>query len=68
MGSSLEKSNEWAIVGGTGEFAMAHGVIQITEYNFTGDEKIHELTIDGYCNVKLPAVIILPSSLGFNYI
>jgi hypothetical protein len=58
MGSSLDKSNEWAIVGGTGSFAMAHSVIKITDYNFKTDEEIHQLTIDGYCHVTLPAVII----------
>uniref|UniRef100_A0ACD6A8R6 Uncharacterized protein n=1 Tax=Avena sativa TaxID=4498 RepID=A0ACD6A8R6_AVESA len=56
MGSSPGKSNQWAIVGGTGDFAMAQGVIKITENKFTGDEKIHELTIDGYCHMELPPV------------
>jgi hypothetical protein len=57
MGASPEKSNQWAIVGGTGDFVMAQGVIKITEYKFTGDEKIHELTIDGYCHTDFPPVI-----------
>jgi len=63
MGASLEKSNDWAIVGGTGDFAMAQGVIKRTEYKFTGDEKIHELTIDGYCRIELPAVPA-PTKMG----
>jgi hypothetical protein len=64
MGASVDKSNEWAIVGGTGNFAMANGVIKRTEYKVTGDEKIHELTIDGYCYMP---VSNLPSCLAFNY-
>uniref|UniRef100_A0ACD6AD37 Uncharacterized protein n=1 Tax=Avena sativa TaxID=4498 RepID=A0ACD6AD37_AVESA len=63
MGASPEKSNQWAIVGGTGDFAMAQGIIKITEYKLTGDEKIHELTIDGYCQMELPPVPT-PTKMG----
>uniref|UniRef100_A0ACD6AD73 Uncharacterized protein n=1 Tax=Avena sativa TaxID=4498 RepID=A0ACD6AD73_AVESA len=63
MGSSPGKSNQWAVVGGTGDFAMAQGVIKITECKVTGDEKIHELTIDGYCHMELPPVPT-PTKMG----
>uniref|UniRef100_A0ACD5WTC4 Uncharacterized protein n=1 Tax=Avena sativa TaxID=4498 RepID=A0ACD5WTC4_AVESA len=63
MGASPEKSNQWAIVGGTGDFALAQGVIKITEYKITGDERVHELTIDGYCHMELPPVPT-PTKMG----
>uniref|UniRef100_A0ACD5UGQ7 Uncharacterized protein n=1 Tax=Avena sativa TaxID=4498 RepID=A0ACD5UGQ7_AVESA len=60
MGSSFGESNQWAIVGGTGEFTMAQGVIQRKNLDNTGDKQIQELTTDGYCLWKVPT----PTKMG----
>uniref|UniRef100_A0ACD5Z2V2 Uncharacterized protein n=1 Tax=Avena sativa TaxID=4498 RepID=A0ACD5Z2V2_AVESA len=55
MGASLEEisTNDWAIVGGTGVFAMARGVIERKEPEVTETGKIQELNINGFCRRKL---------------
>uniref|UniRef100_A0ACD6A8M5 Uncharacterized protein n=1 Tax=Avena sativa TaxID=4498 RepID=A0ACD6A8M5_AVESA len=60
MGSSFGESNQWAIVGGTGELMMAQGVIQRKNLDNTGDKQIQELTTDGYCLWKAPT----PTKMG----
>lgn len=52
MGSSVEKG-EWAIVGGTGEFAMACGIIKKKIHENLLDREIIELDILGYCNMPV---------------
>ncbi|CAN6362584.1 unnamed protein product [Urochloa humidicola] len=49
-----EADNEWAIVGGTGEFAMARGIIQRRLYSVTagGTSLTHALTIEFFCRMK----------------
>ncbi|CAN6339995.1 unnamed protein product, partial [Urochloa humidicola] len=42
---------EWAIVGGTGEFSMATGVIYKRLHKDTDEGNIVELTIHGFCPV-----------------
>lgn len=42
---------EWAIVGGTGEFSMATGVIYKKLPKKTTEGEIVELTIHGFCPV-----------------
>lgn len=54
MGATVEKEGEWAIVGGTGGFAMARGVIHRKVHENTADGEILELTIDAFCRRKLP--------------
>jgi hypothetical protein len=48
MGVPVE-GGEWAIVGGTGRFAMATGVIKKRVHERTGEGNIIELTIQGFC-------------------
>jgi hypothetical protein len=50
MGISVEEG-EWAIVGGTGQFTMATGVIYKKFHEQTSDGNIIELTIHGFCPV-----------------
>jgi hypothetical protein len=56
-GSTLEvngvivEKGEWAIVGGTGEFKMATGVIYKKLYEQNSDGNIIELTVHGFCPV-----------------
>ncbi|KAI4967235.1 jacalin-related lectin 10-like [Hordeum vulgare subsp. vulgare] len=50
MGISVEEG-EWAIVGGTGQFAMANGVIHKKLHEQRSDGNIIELTIHGFCPV-----------------
>ncbi|TVU49925.1 hypothetical protein EJB05_01269, partial [Eragrostis curvula] len=50
MGIVVERG-EWAIVGGTGEFAMATGVIHKRFHQQRSDGNIMELTIQGFCPV-----------------
>ncbi|XP_037488670.1 uncharacterized protein LOC119367178 [Triticum dicoccoides] len=48
MGISVEEG-EWAIVGGTGQFAMATGVIYKKFHEQRSEGNIIELTIHGFC-------------------
>ncbi|KAL6640893.1 hypothetical protein ACP70R_019074 [Stipagrostis hirtigluma subsp. patula] len=48
MGLSVEEG-EWSIVGGTGQFAMARGIINKRLEEQRGDGNIIELTIHGFC-------------------
>ncbi|EER98288.1 hypothetical protein BDA96_02G096700 [Sorghum bicolor] len=54
-GSTLEvmgivvETGEWAVVGGTGQFAMANGVISKRLHKSTSDGNIIELTIRAFC-------------------
>ncbi|KAL6851941.1 hypothetical protein ACP4OV_020126 [Aristida adscensionis] len=48
MGIPVE-GGDWAIVGGTGKFAMATGVINKRVHEKTADGNIIELTIQGFC-------------------
>lgn len=50
MGLSVEEG-EWAIVGGTGQFAMTRGVIYKRIHKQRNDGNIIELTIHGFCPV-----------------
>ncbi|KAM3392718.1 hypothetical protein ACQJBY_013724 [Aegilops geniculata] len=65
-GTSLAEPSEWAIVGGTGYFAMARGVIKKTVYVnpfiFKNDcEQVQELTIEAFCRTQpQPAARIEP--------
>uniref|UniRef100_A0ACD5ZHM1 Uncharacterized protein n=1 Tax=Avena sativa TaxID=4498 RepID=A0ACD5ZHM1_AVESA len=53
MGASIKGEGEWAIVGGTGHFAMARGVIRRTVYEAKGEYEVQELSIDAICCMKL---------------
>lgn len=48
MGISVE-DGEWAIVGGTGQFAMATGVISKRFHEQRSEGNIIELTVHGFC-------------------
>ncbi|KAL6897825.1 hypothetical protein ACP4OV_006784 [Aristida adscensionis] len=49
--------NEWAIVGGTGEFTLAQGVIYIKSHIVKDEEQIVELNIRAlYVPIKEPKV------------
>ncbi|OEL16101.1 hypothetical protein BAE44_0022881 [Dichanthelium oligosanthes] len=58
-GSTLEvdgvivEEGEWAIVGGTGEFKMATGVIYKKVHQSNSNGNIIELTVHGFCPVLL---------------
>ena len=67
MGVPVE-GGEWAIVGGTGRFAMATGVIKKRVHERTGEGNIIELTIQALLEAAaLPSVFTLgkePFALG----
>ncbi|VAH98857.1 unnamed protein product [Triticum turgidum subsp. durum] len=46
-----EADNDWAIVGGTGEFAMARGIIRRRVYSITNNTLTHALTIEFFCHM-----------------
>jgi hypothetical protein len=56
-GSTLEvdgvpvEEGEWAIVGGTGEFKMATGVIYKKKHEQNSNGNIIQLTVHGFCPV-----------------
>ncbi|KAF7008912.1 hypothetical protein CFC21_023561 [Triticum aestivum] len=54
MGATTEEQGEWAIVGGTGQFAMARGVIQRKMHQKLADGQgdVLELTIEAFCRRK----------------
>ncbi|KAM3355046.1 hypothetical protein ACQJBY_025675 [Aegilops geniculata] len=54
MGATTEEQGEWAIVGGTGQFAMARGVIQRKMHQKLADGHgdVLELTIEAFCHRK----------------
>uniref|UniRef100_A0ACD5WLU4 Uncharacterized protein n=1 Tax=Avena sativa TaxID=4498 RepID=A0ACD5WLU4_AVESA len=52
MGATIGGKGEWAIVGGTGEFRMARGVIDRTYFDRTSDGEIMELTIEAFYRAK----------------
>ncbi|XP_048543463.1 protein GOS9-like [Triticum urartu] len=54
MGTTIKGEDDWAIVGGTGHFEMARGVIRRKIHEKTADEEVQVLTVDGFCRVKLP--------------
>jgi hypothetical protein len=47
--TTVEEEDEWAIVGGTGDLAMARGIIQRKR----ADGETVELTIDVFCRMKV---------------
>jgi len=51
MGISVE-DGEWSIVGGTGQFAMASGVIHKKFHEQRSDGNIIELTVHAFCPVQ----------------
>lgn len=56
--TSIEEKGEWAIVGGTGEFAMARGLITRKSRQEVDGGEILELSLETYCRttkVRLPA-------------
>uniref|UniRef100_A0ACD5YZD5 Uncharacterized protein n=1 Tax=Avena sativa TaxID=4498 RepID=A0ACD5YZD5_AVESA len=52
MGASIDEESEWAIVGGTGEFAFARGVVDKKVHANINGGQIQELTISGICLMK----------------
>ncbi|EAZ19943.1 hypothetical protein OsJ_35535 [Oryza sativa Japonica Group] len=61
MGIVVERG-EWAIVGGTGQFAMANGVIFKKFHEQKQEGNIMELTIQGFCPVLKGSQIEFGSS------
>ncbi|TVU49928.1 hypothetical protein EJB05_01272, partial [Eragrostis curvula] len=51
MGVGNEQGTEWAIVGGTGEFSMATGVIHKRVHYHDGNGDVFELTFKGFCHM-----------------
>jgi hypothetical protein len=49
----MGSDSEWAIVGGTGVFAMARGIIERKFYQQINGGEIQELTISGFCRGKV---------------
>jgi hypothetical protein len=48
-----EEEGEWAIVGGTGDLAMARGIVQRKTAEKRPDGETVELTIDVFCRMKV---------------
>ncbi|VAH98860.1 unnamed protein product [Triticum turgidum subsp. durum] len=57
-----EADNDWAIVGGTGEFAMARGIIRRRVYSITNNTLTHALTIEFFCHMT--EVVPSPTKRG----
>lgn len=53
MGASIDKEGEWAIVGGTGVFAMAQGIVVRKIHDKDAAKDTVELTITGLCTKKV---------------
>jgi hypothetical protein len=59
MGITVGGKGEWAIVGGTGEFRMARGVIDRTYFDRTSDGEVMELSIEAYYRAKVSSACLL---------
>jgi hypothetical protein len=53
MGPTIQGKGDWAIVGGTGVFAMARGIIERKLISQDSQQVIQKLTIDGFCRTKV---------------
>jgi len=60
--TTVDDQGEWAIVGGTGDFARARGVIKRKVHQQVPDGEVLELTIDAYCHMKTTQLISAPDS------
>ncbi|VAI81866.1 unnamed protein product [Triticum turgidum subsp. durum] len=60
IGASVEKEGEWSIVGGTGEFAMARGVVNKKLHGNIDGGDIIELTIHGFCRKQIALTKVGP--------
>jgi hypothetical protein len=67
MGSTVEGEDDWAIVGGTGVFAMARGVIARKLISKDSQLAIQKLTIDGFCHRKVGIKTICIYIVYFQY-
>uniref|UniRef100_A0ACD5XXM6 Uncharacterized protein n=1 Tax=Avena sativa TaxID=4498 RepID=A0ACD5XXM6_AVESA len=56
--------NEWAIVGGTGEFAMARGIINTRVHCCIGNTITQELTIEFFCRMKKEVIVCPPTEIA----
>ncbi|XP_044345964.1 uncharacterized protein [Triticum aestivum] len=65
MGATVEKEGEWAIVGGTGGFAMARGIIQRKVHEKRADGEILELTIDAFYRMKMEVSLLFHYALVY---
>ncbi|KAE8778651.1 Dirigent protein [Hordeum vulgare] len=54
MGATALGQGDWAIIGGTGQFAMARGVVQRFVYERSDHGQVVELAIEAFCRAKLP--------------
>lgn len=63
MGVPVE-GGEWAIVGGTGRFAMATGVIKKRVHERNSEENIIELTIHGFCPLLNGLSSVVATKIG----
>jgi hypothetical protein len=45
--------SEWSIIGGTGDLAMARGVVKRKQYKGVSNGDIQELTMHGYCRMEV---------------
>ena len=54
MGATTTKEQgEWVLVGGTGDFAMARGVIKRKVHQKVADGEVLELSVDAFCHMKV---------------
>ena len=51
--TTADDQGEWAIVGGTGDFAMARGVMKRKVHQKVADGEVLELTVDAFCHMKV---------------
>jgi hypothetical protein len=65
MGPTIQGKGDWAIVGGTGVFEMARGVIGRTLVSQDSQQAIHKITIDGFCRKKVSTKTVCIYIYGF---
>ena len=58
MGASRSANDgEFAIIGGTGDFAMARGILTKRLVVDVACSKIFELTVDGFCHMNVSILL-----------
>jgi hypothetical protein len=60
MGVSASTDTDvFAIVGGTGDFAMARGILTKKVHQRGVDTHIFELTVDGFCHMNVSILLYI---------
>lgn len=58
LSATFEQPSEWSITGGTGDLAMARGVVKVKFHEVVKDGDTWELSFHGFCSMQVRRVFI----------